>query len=223
MSFSASLSLGAWIWIANGLYLVFLLLALLKTPWRILLREPRLQHLFMASVVFVALLWQLRAGINHSVSIQLLLATTLTLMFYWPMALLATSLALLGVTTVGKAPWDMLGINGLITCVLPVLVSHCIWRIMDTRLPSNFFVFIFFAGCLGAALSTLATGLAVILISYAALSAHEFARLTGEYFLLLPLLLPPELVTNGMILSGLTAYLPDWVRAFDPARYLDNK
>lgn len=222
MSFSASLHPGLLGWIAWGLYLVILLLALWQVPWRILLREKGLQHLFLGGMVLVAFLWQLRAGISPAVSIHLLLATVLTLMFYWPLALLATSVALLGVTLTGKATWDMFGINALIVCVLPVLVSHWVWRLVEWKLPANYFIFVLVAGGAGSVLSTLSSGLAVILLTWLYTPAHYFSHLAGDYFLFLPLTLPPEAVINGMILSGLTAYLPDWVRAFDPKKYLDE-
>lgn len=223
MSFSASIYPGFLGWLAWVIWGLFVLLALFRVPWQILRREAGLQHLFLGSVLLVAFLWQLRAGISLSVSIHLLLATTLTLMFYWPMALVATSLALLVTTLTGRAEWDMLGINGLVACVLPVFVSHWVWRWVDCKLPDNFFIFVLVAGSVGAAAATLSSGLAVIGITWLYTSGFEFTRLAGEYFLFLPLTLPPEAVVNGMIITGLTAFLPDWVRAFDPQRYLDEK
>ncbi|SFB82598.1 Uncharacterized membrane protein [Marinospirillum celere] len=222
MSFSASIHPGFLGGLALVFWLLFVILALLQVPWKILFREKGLQHLFLGSVLLVAFLWQLRADINFAVSIHLLLATTLTLMFYWPMALLATSLALLGATMTGQADWTMLGINGLVACVLPVFVSHWAWRLVDTKMPANFFIFVLVAGGVGAAAATLSSGLAVIAITWLYTSGHEFSRLASEYFLFLPLTLPPEAVINGMIITGLTAFMPDWVRAFDPARYLDG-
>ncbi|SFX07423.1 energy-coupling factor ABC transporter permease [Marinospirillum alkaliphilum] len=222
MSFSGSFDPGMLGWVAWVFYLLFLVLALWQVPWTILLRERGLQHLFLGSVVLVAFLWQMRAGISYTVSIHLLLATTLTLMFYWPMALLATSIALLGVTVSGKASWDMFAINALIVCVLPVFVSHWVWRWVEWKLPANYFIFVLIAGGVGSALATLSSGLVVIGLTWLYTSAHEFRHLAEDYFLFLPLTLPPEAVVNGMILSGLTAYLPDWVRAFDPKKYLDE-
>lgn len=222
MSFSSSLNPGVLGWLAWVIYLGFLLLALWRVPWSILLREKGLQHLFLGSVVLVTFLWQLRAGITPAVSIHLLLATTLTLMFYWPMALLATSIALLGVTLTGKASWDMFGLNALVACVLPVFVSHWVWRWVEQKLPANFFIFVLISGGVGAMLATLSSGLAVIVISWFYASDYVFTHLSSDYFLFLPLTLPPEAVVNGMIITGLTAYLPDWVRAFDPKKYLDE-
>ncbi|WP_114416358.1 energy-coupling factor ABC transporter permease [Marinospirillum perlucidum] len=222
MSFSQSLDPGALGWISLVIWLLFVFIALFRVPWRILKRETGLQHLFLGSILVVAFLWQLRADINLSVSIHLLMATSLTLMFYWPMALLATSLALLGVTLMGKTPWEMLGINGLVVCLLPVTISHWVWRLVEWKFPPNFFIFVLLAGAGGAVAAALGSGLAVIAITAIYTSGHEFARLSGEYFLFLPLTLPPEAVVNGMILTGLTAFMPDWVRAFDPKRYLDE-
>lgn len=223
MSFSASIDPGFWGGLAGLVWLLLLTLAGFKVPWAILRRETGLQHLFLGSLLLVAFLWQLRADINFAVSIHLLLATTLTLMFYWPLALLATSFALLSVTLFGGASWQMLGINGLVVCALPVMVSHWVWRWVDTQLPANFFIFALVAGGVGAAAATLASGLAVIAIAWLFTSGHEFARLSSEYFVFLPLTLPPEAVINGMIITGLTAFMPDWVRAFDPQRYLDEQ
>lgn len=223
MSFSTNVEPGLLGWLALVIWLVLLGWALIQVPWQILLREKGLQHLFLASVVLVAFLWQLRADISLSVSVHLLLATTLTLMFYWPMALIATSIALLGVTVTGQADWSMLGINGLVVSVLPVLVSHAVWRWVEARLPPNFFIFSLVIAGLGGAAATLASGLAVIAFTWLLTSGYELSRLTGEYFLFLPLTLPPEAVVNGMIITGLTAFMPDWVRAFDAKRYLDEQ
>ena len=120
MSFSSSLYPETLGWVAWVIYLLFLIVALWQVPWRILLREKGLQHLFLGSIVLVAFLWQMRAGISSQVAIHLILATSLTLMFYWPMALIATSIALVSVTLTGKASWDMFGVNALLICVLPV-------------------------------------------------------------------------------------------------------
>lgn len=222
MSFSASLNPGVLTWVAWAVYAAFLGWALWRVPWKILVQEKGLQHLFLGSLVLVAFLWQMRAGIGQQISIHLLLATTLTLMFYWPLALIALSLALLGVTVNGKATWDMFPINALLVGVLPVFISHWVWRFVDTRLPDNYFVFVFVAGGVGSLITVLSVGLAVTGVFWLFASAYEFMHFTQNYFLFLPLTLPPEAVVNGMIISGLTAYMPDWVRAFDPKRYIDK-
>lgn len=222
MSFSASLYPEALGWIAWVVYLFFLAVALWQVPWRILLKEKGLQHLFLGSIVAVAFLWQMRAGISSQVSIHLILATSLTLMFYWPMALIATSIALVSVTLSGKATWDMFAINAVLVSVLPVFVSHWVWRFVEQKLPANYFIFVFVAAGLGSVLAVLSTGLVVILITWFYTSSYEFSHLAQNYFLFLPLTLPPEAVVNGIIITGLTAYMPDWVRAFDPKKYLDE-
>ena len=222
MSFSASLYPETLGWIAWVLYTLFFIFALWQVPWRILFREKGLQHLFLGSVVLVSFLWQMQANISSQVAIHLILATTLTLMFYWPMALIATSLALVSVTLNGKGTWDMFAINGLLVCVLPVFVSHWVWQFVELKLPANYFIFVLVAAGLGSVLAVLSTGLAVIVITWFYTSAHQFTHLAQNYFLFLPLTLPPEAVVNGMLISGLTAYMPDWVRAFDPKKYLDE-
>ncbi len=222
MSFSASLNRGMFGWVAWFVYLLFVVFALSQVPWRILFKEKGLQHLYLGSIVVVAFLWQMRAGISSQVVIHLILATTLTLMFYWPMALIASSIALLSITLTGKATWDMFGINALLICVLPVFVSHWVWRFVEIKLPANYFVFVLVGAGVGGVLAVLSTGLAVISITWFYTSGHQFTHLAQNYFLFLPLTLPPEAVVNGIIITGFTAYMPDWVRAFDPKKYLDE-
>lgn len=222
MSFSASLNPALFGWVAWVIYGLFLIFAFTQVPWRILFKEKGLQHLYLGSIVVVAFLWQMQAGISSQVVIHLLLATTLTLMFYWPMALIASSAALLSITLSGKATWDMFGINALLICVLPVFVSHGVWRFVETKLPANYFIFVLVGAGVGGILAVLSTGLAVILITWIYTSGHQFTHLAQNYFLFLPLTLPPEAVINGIIITGFTAYLPDWVRAFDPKKYLDE-
>lgn len=223
MSFSNILPLGFWPEAAGVLYCVILAIALWQVPWRIVYREPGLQHLFLGMTVLISFLWQLRAGITPWVDIQLLLATVMTLMFYWPMALIGTSLALLGTSLTGKTPWDMWFVNALLTCVVPVLISHLVWRFVDRRLPDNFFVYVFVAAFGGSALAALCSGLLLMLTLTLFSEGIQWGHFSSEYFLFLPLTLPPEAVINGMIVSGLAAYMPQWVRSFDTQRYLDHQ
>ncbi|SEI39321.1 Uncharacterized membrane protein [Allopseudospirillum japonicum] len=223
MSFSQLFPLTSSLIWANVLYAMILLWALWHINWRELVQDTGLQHLFLGTSVFAMLLWQMRAGLSPDIGIHFLLATTFTLMFRWPLALIATGLALLGTAWSGKTPWDFLGLNGLITGVIPVVVSHFIWRFVDQRLPDNYFVFVFANGFFGSALAALASGLSLFACLWLITSSYDFTRMGGEYLLFLPLVLPPEAVVNGMIISGLLAYTPHWVRTFDEQRYLDSQ
>lgn len=223
MNFTLTLNpipLGHFSWL---IYFLVLAIALYQAPWRILLREKGLQHLYLGSLVLVAFLWQLQAGIDTFVALHFLFATALTLLFYWQLAVIALSLALVGITLTGKASWEMFALNGLVAAVIPCLVSYFWWRLIEWKLPSNYFIFTILGAGFGSLFAMASSGLGVIFITWLYTSGREFAYIAQNFFMIFPLIMPPEAVVNGMLISGLTAYMPDWVRAFDPKKYLDEQ
>ncbi|WP_417597928.1 energy-coupling factor ABC transporter permease [Oceanospirillum sp.] len=223
MNFSSTEIEGLWVWVANVAALIGLFQAVRYAQWKKLLADTLFQHLFLGATVFVTLLWQLKADITPLVSLHFLMSMTLTVMFRWPFALMASVLALIGLTWTGKAPVELLGVNIMTSAVVPVAASHFIYRWADKRLPDNFFV-ILFVGCFfGSALTALASGLSLMAVLWLGSTSYDFARISGEYFLFLPVILPPEAVVNGMLLSSLMVFKPDWVQGFDYKRYFDDK
>lgn len=222
MNFSLTLNPLPLGWFSWAIYLLVLVWAVYTAPWRVLLREKGLQHLYLGSVVFVAFMWQLQAGLNTFVAIHFLFATALTLLFYWQLAVIALSLALVGITLVGKASWGMFALNALVAVVIPCLVSYYWWRIIEWKLPKNYFVFTILATGFGGIAAMAANGVGVIFITWLYSTSREFTMIAQNFFMVFPLIIPPEAVVNGMLISGLTAYMPDWVRAFDPKKYLDE-
>ena len=223
MNFSSPEIYGLWVWVANALALVVFLQAIRYAPWKKLFAEAHFQHLYLGATVFVTLLWQLKADITPLVSLHFLMSMTLTVMFRWHFALLASVLALVGLTWSGKAPWALFGVNMITTAVVPVAASHFIYRWVDEYLPDNFFVLLFVGGFFGSAVTALASGLSLMLLLWLGSSAYDFARISGEYFLFLPVTLPPEAVVNGMLLSSIMVFKPEWVQGFDSDRYFDDR
>ena len=117
----------------------------------------------------------------------------------------------------------LLGVNVLITGVIPVVITVSIWRIVDRYLPDNLFVFIFVCGFFGAALAALGAGLAGLGLVMLGAVDPEAVYLAREYALFLPLLMPSEAFITGMLLSILMVYHPHWVATFDSHRYIDTK
>ncbi|WP_315982594.1 energy-coupling factor ABC transporter permease [Aliamphritea spongicola] len=137
MSLSPDLLSGPWFWLAQAGYLFFLLFAVYRAPWQTLFNNRQLQHLFLGAAVVLMLLWQLRAGISPGLAIHFVGITVLTLMFGWDLAILAASMALLGLTIVGQENWQSFGVNGFCTIVIPALVSIGILRLVEAKLTKT--------------------------------------------------------------------------------------
>ncbi|MBA2777641.1 energy-coupling factor ABC transporter permease [Billgrantia kenyensis] len=223
MTFS-QLILSHWVVVAAWLISISVLgLALAQRPWRELLADRELQHRWLGASVAVILMWQLRAQSVDWLSLHLMLTALLTLVFKAPLALLANLLANLSLVVLGKAEWQLLGINILITGVIPVTVMVLIWRLVDRYLPDNLMLFLFLCGFFGSALATLGTGLSGLGLVMLGATDPEAVYLAREYALFLPLLMPSEAFITGMLLSILMVYHPHWVATFDSHRYIDTK
>lgn len=210
---------GAWwaaLWLAGGGALAA---ALRHLPYRVLWSSTPAQHLFFAACLGVTLLWSVRAGITPGLGVHFLGVTALTLLVGWPLAMLATLLAsavnaVFGLTTPGMVPFEFV-LNG----VVPVAVSHWMRLTLERFLPRHLFIYLlgcaFGGGVVAGLVSRGAT--ALVLLAGAAYPPH---RVTGELGVIMALTTLPEGVINGMIVTVLAVYRPEWVKEFDDGRYL---
>lgn len=203
------------------IYWPILLFAIYKAPWSIVLQKDSSNILFATSVA-VFLVWQMKIQVADGLSVHLLGMTVLTLMFRWQVALISQAMILLGATLVSTADFQAFGLNGILSGVIPVGVSYLIWRLNEWYLPANYFVYIFIAAFLAAALSILATGY----FSYQLLQ-HGITSLSAEkleeYLLIYVPLAYPEAFLTGAVISIFVIYKPQWISTFDDRRYLKKK
>ncbi len=205
----------------NWLYWPVLLFALYKAPWRIILQKDSSNILF-ATCATIFLLWQLKITVADGLSVHLLGMTVLTLMFRWQVALIAQAIILVGVTLVSRADFQAFAMNGLLSGVVPIAISYAIWRLNEWYLPANYFVYIFIAAFLSAALSMLFTGY----LSYRVLSStiNQLSTQTlDEYLLIYVPLMYPEAFLTGAVISIFVIYKPQWISTFDDHRYLNGR
>lgn len=146
------LSTSQWL-ITAVLFVVILLKAVRSVDWSALRKDNALQHSFFGAAVILGFVWQLRAGISPGLAIHIFGITVLTLMVGWALAVLAGLFALVITVITGREPLLMFAANGLITVMVPALVSHGI-MLWERRCNfRNFFAYIFFCGFFGAGLS----------------------------------------------------------------------
>ncbi|BBB25057.1 energy-coupling factor ABC transporter permease [Amphritea japonica] len=222
MSLTIDLISGFWFWFAQVGYFVLLGVALWFAPWSTLFSSRQLQHLFLGTTVGLMLLWQMRAGISPGLGIHFLGVTVLTLMFGWDLAILSASLALLGTTLFGNESWNGFAINGLCTVVIPALVSYGVLRLVEARLPANFFIYLLLCAFLGAGVATLCGGLSMSFLLWIS-DVYSGEKIYQEYIQILPLIMFPEGLLNGIIMTGMMVFYPDWIRTFDAKKYIDDQ
>lgn len=221
MNLPAGLLTPSWQQALWGLWALTLLPLADKRAWAPLQQPARL-NLWCAAIAIAFTLWCIRYGVKPGLALHLLGATTLMLMFGPRLAQLALYLVAAGVAVTGLAGFDAYPASALLTAALPVWVSWALFRLVERRLPTNIFVFIFVAGFITAALAMAASAVATVAL-HAAAGTYAPGYLT-EYYLPYALLLAwGEAFITGMVMALMVAYYPQWVLLFDDARYLARR
>lgn len=222
MNISIGLLSGNWLWWLYPVYFIALFYAIYRAPWPLLQSTRGLQHLFFAATVILMLMWSMRAGISPGLSIHFLGMTVLTLLLGWDLAILSGSLVLVAMVLIGKESWEGFVVNGVCLIVIPAFLSYQIHRYVDRKFPKNFFVYLFLTGFIGSACVVAVSGLSmssVLLID----GVYEWKKIYHEYVRYLPLIMFPEALMNGIILTGIMVFHPDWIRTFDARVFIDEQ
>lgn len=179
-------------------------------------------HVYLGAIVFASLIWILRAGIGSNLSFHFLGITVMTLMFGWRLALVAAT-AIVTITFWRlETGFTAIPVNTLIMGGIPILITHWLLQWSQQRLPSNIFVFIFINAFLAAILSTIAVITAGSLLLWLTGTFTPY-YLSTYYLPYIPLLMFPEGLINGMLTVIAVVYRPEWISAFDDARYLGKR
>ncbi len=211
------LSTGQW-FLTLALFLLILVQAARSVRWQALRSDNALQHSFFGAAVALGFIWQLRAGIYPGLAIHIFGITAITLMLGWALAVFAGLLALVITVITGREPAMMFAANGLVTVMIPALVTYGIVLWERRRNFSNFFAYIFFCGFFGAGISVAVAGLVMCLMLWTS-GVYEFSELVHNYLRYLPLFMIPEGFVNGTVVTGLMVFHPDRLKTLDQRRY----
>ncbi len=211
------LSTSQWL-ITLVLFLIILVRAVRTIDWQAVRRDNTLQHTFFGAAVVLGFLWQLRAGLSPGLSIHVFGITVITLMLGWALAVLAGLLALVITVITGREPLLMFAANGLITVMIPALVSHGIMLWERHKNFKNFFAYIFVCGFFGAGIAVAAAGIVMCLLLWSS-GVYDLSELVHEYLRYLPLFMIPEGFANGAFVTGLMVFHPDRLTTLDQRRY----
>ena len=133
-----------------------------------------------------------------------------------------SSLSLMLVTAFGFEPWAMLGPNLLLGVIAPLSASYLLFLLTYSYLTRHLFVYIFVAGFLNAALTiTLKTLLFSGFMVWS--DQHSWQVVLDNYLSVLPLVLLPEALLNGMAITVLVVFKPEWLCTYRDRDYIINK
>nr|WP_245399653.1 energy-coupling factor ABC transporter permease [Atopomonas sediminilitoris] len=208
-----SLIFGAW-----ALAVPLLVWAIGRAPWIELMSDSRRQHLLFGCVFALVLLWLVRRDFAPGLAFHFIGLTVVTLLLDWPLALLAGFAGQCALCALGRMEWAALGFNAVLWLALPVLIAQGCALWVERRQPRNLFVYIFLCGFFPAALTALAVALLGLwLLQWGGLALPYWLQ---DYAGYLWLVMFPEAFINGMLVSALVIFKPEWLETFNRSRYL---
>jgi uncharacterized membrane protein len=211
-----------WLWLSWLALAAILLHALYNAPWK-RMSERDSTNIYFGTIVTLLLFWNLKAGIMPGQTFHFLGACMMTLMFGWSFAMLAISALVLFSTFYGNGAWDTYALNTLLLGSIPISITWLLLRLAQTRLPHNFFIYIFLNTFFAAAIGIILTGCT----SYGLLwlsGAYTAAELESNFLPLVIMLAFPEGTLNGIVITMMVVYKPEWMATFYDKLYLvENK
>ncbi|ARU58715.1 membrane protein [Oleiphilus messinensis] len=206
------------LWITVCTALICVAVALGSADWLRLTRDPDLQHSFLGGGVALLILWQMKAYFVPGMSIHFLGVTALTLLLGWPFAVLMGCMVCVADFAIHERNFNLLALGVLSLVIAPSLITLLVVRLEKLAGFRLFFSYIFICGFFGAAFSAAAGALVCwLLLLFAGIIT--VAELFDLYLKYLPLIMLPEAVINGMVITGLLVFCPDWLNTLDSDRY----
>jgi uncharacterized membrane protein len=193
-------------------------IALATAPWQSWLGRSDRQHVYLGGLVVLLIIWSLHAGVTPGLTLQFLLVSALTLMHGWSLAVTGIGIVLGadGLQHGDLAAWPA---NLLCFGIVPATTTALVHRLLEARLPHNYFVYFFGTAFAGSIVAFLLASFARLVLLWIAGSLPS-ARLGEEYLVLLPMMGLAEASLNGLVVAVAVVYTPDWVRSFDDRLYL---
>lgn len=172
-----------------------------------------------ASVCALALLWQTDATVLDALSIHFLALTSLVLVFGLRISTLLFVLVIALQWLMSDRPFEQ-WLWTLACGWLVLALNYLIYLLCFHYLQRHLFVYLFICAFLNSAL-----GLMVYMLLQAWIHADHYSteQLYQGYLIFIPLAALPEALLNGMAMTLLVIYKPQWVYTFYQRIYLSDK
>lgn len=172
-----------------------------------------------ASCCVLALLWQTDATVLNGLSVHFLALTSLLLLFGLRLSCLLFVLVIgLQALMTDKAADELLW---TLACGWMVLaLNYLLYLLCYYQLPRHLFVYLFVSTFLNSALGLVAY---MLLQAWHAADQYSLSQLYDSYLIFIPLAALPEALLNGMAMTLLVIYKPEWVYTYYQRIYLAEK
>jgi uncharacterized membrane protein len=219
---SLEVNLPLWLQVFATFGWILLMVWMLRDmTWDELFVPGRLQHWAVATLALLVI-WNLRVEAIDGLAIHFLGLATVTLVFGWRLAIVMASIVIIALGIVGHVEWFSIPLTILTTGVLPVAVTWALLRFSERRLPPHMFIYLYFVGFLGGALSVLVVMSANAFV-FALFTDADLTSIFSEYLQYLLLMVMPEGFLNGMVITALVMFRPEWVTTYSDSRYIDGR
>lgn len=148
--------------------------------------------------------WSMRVPVGDGFAMHFLLASALTLMHGWHLAVVGLAVVA-GARCALTGGWDVWPLLFVTRAVVPATVSIGWHELVRRYLPRNYWVYFFVTVFAGSMLAFFASGLAL---------RSQIDDITADYFIVLAMMSFGEGTLNGFILAGAAILRPDWVATY---------
>lgn len=210
------------LYIFDAIALFLLLLAISYAPWRALIAVQQRQHIYFFGMFCLVLLWKMHFSWLPGLILHPMGMAVFTVVFGWSLALLAGAVSMLAFVLLNDFHWSSIGIDFLLTVVIPASVCHGIIKLVLWQRSKNLFLYMLGAGFVGAIIGLLAS---LLLVTLLALVSGEYVfvdRMWREIVILI-MIGNVEGFLNGALVTVMTVLAPDLVKTFDNRKYFNEK
>lgn len=208
------------LWCCNICFAITLVVALVSANWSALTQHNERLHLIIGSSLALVTLWLMTFSLGEHLWLHFLGTSFLTLMLGFSFAIISASMATIFLVILGKLDLLSVGIHGIVSITIPVLVIRYWLAWISKKRFQNVFVYTLGVGFFGTFISTIAALLAGITLFWLIQIPSEDLLISGNEWPVVVLLLFPEAFINGMLTSALTLYAPEWMKTYDDSFYL---
>lgn len=219
--FSSQILPGWLLWLSTAVLVASLLLAAWRAPWRALREQPARMHLVAGGAVACLLLWLLNIHLVEGLVLHFLGITALTLLVGWSFSVLAASAVMPGLFLLQGLDWSVYPVSVCLTVLLPATVTWLLVQALYRPGLNHPFIYILGAGFFGGGLAIAAVAVASVAL-FALLGLNEWVSAALAGWPLFFMVMFSECFINGMCVSALAIFYPDWMKTFDDHFYLDD-
>lgn len=222
MDLTQTVQSAEWVWYSWMLMSGLLVIALWLAPWDKVCGDNSAQNIYLGTIVVLSLVWLIRADLPTGINFHLLGASFMCLLFEWQFALLAMLLVMLTQSIAIGVPVENLALNWFSLGFVPIMFCRVTLYLVQRYMPHNFYVYVFMNTFFASGFSVYIAGSVSALFMYYLfeLSSH---LVFDQFLVTLILMILPEAVCTGMLMTILVVYKPAWVATFHDRWYLINR